>query len=459
MIHKVMRRLLTAIVASAIILAARPPASSYTLQYRDNSGIVARRWLTSPILISFSTSLSTPPSNIKAGSDVIGATRRALRHWAEAADIQFMELTSSAQTMSPQNVGDGINLISVSADNAAVFGASESPGRTRVFYDAGGAIVEADIALNPNELFSSDSTPGTYDLESTLTHETGHLIGLDHSAVIGATMQPRQPKNGLYNLPALTQRTLSEDDYAGARSLYGPRKGIGSISGKLMTNAAGRAETIFGGHVFAEDIATGKVVAGSITLANGDYHLDGLPAGEYRLIGQSLNGPVTAADIAPAGGSYFDLTETTPSFRSFVGVGPNLSQLIKVSANWAIDLNFFAFSIPPPSLKPEVIGMNDELSTAALPLQPGKTFTIYIGGFGVDQVPVEGISLSSPFMSVNAATVRPEEFATPFPVISFDVKIARNVPPGDYSIRLRSSTGELAYLAGAVTIERESNSK
>src|SRR5881397_2905038 len=108
MIHNVIRRLFTAIVVSATILAARPPASSYTLQYRDNSGIVARRWLTSPILISFSTSLSAPPSNIKAGSDVIGAARRALRHWADAADIQFMELTSSAQMLSPQNVGDGI---------------------------------------------------------------------------------------------------------------------------------------------------------------------------------------------------------------------------------------------------------------------------------------------------------------------------------------------------------------
>ena len=458
MIHNVIRRLFTAIVVSAIILAARPPASSYTLQYRDNSGVVARRWLTSPILVSFSTSLSVPPSNIKAGSDVIGATRRALRHWAAAADIQFMELTSSAQMMSPQNVGDGINLISVSSDNAAVFGASESPGRTRVFYDAGGAIVEADIALNPNEPFSSDGTPGTYDLESTLTHEIGHLIGLDHSAVIGATMQPRQPMNGLYNLPALTQRTLSEDDYAGARSLYGPRKGIGSISGKLMTSAAGRAETIFGAHVFAEDISTGKVVAGSVSLANGDYHLDGLPPGEYRLIGQSLNGPVAAADIAPSGGSYFSLTETTPSFRSFVGVGPNLSQSTRVSANAAIDLSFFVFS-NPPSLKPEVIGMNDELSTAALPLQPGKTFTIYIGGEGVDQLTADSISFSSSLIKVNAGTLRAEEFATPFPVISFDVTIGRNLQPGDYSIRLRSNTGELAYLAGAVTIERTSNSK
>jgi hypothetical protein len=448
------RKSLSVITASVMLIGARAPVRAYSLQYSDNYGIVARRWLTSPIIIAFSTSLNSPPPNIKAGSDVIGAARRALQRWSSAAEIQFLETTSATHTISPQNAGDGVNLITVSADNAALFGSSENPGRTRVFYDSGNAIVEADIALNPYELFSSDGTPGTYDLEATFAHEVGHLLGLEHSAVIGATMQPRQPKNGLYNLPALTQRTLSDDDRAGARSLYGPRAGTGSISGKLMSNGFARAQTIFGAHVFAEEIATGKVVAGGVTLPNGDYHLDGLAPGAYRLIGQSLNGPVAAADIA-AGGSYAGLTETTPSFRSFVRAGSMLSQSINVSANSAVELSFFVFSVPAPSLKPQVIGMNGELSTAALPLAAGKTFTIYVGGDGVDQVPADGISVSSPFISVNPASLAPQEFGTPYPVISFDVTVAPNAQPGDYSIRLQSSSRELAYLSGALTIEPE----
>src|SRR5207237_7939712 len=114
------------------------------------------------------------------------------------------------------------------------FGSSENPGRTRLFYDSGGAIVEADIALNPAVEFSSDGTPGTYDLESTFTHEMGHLIGLEHSAILGATMQPRQAMNGLYDLPAITQRSLSEDDIAGARTVNGSRAGTGSILRSLL---------------------------------------------------------------------------------------------------------------------------------------------------------------------------------------------------------------------------------
>src|SRR5712692_5340348 len=259
------RKAISALTMMVLMLGASLPASAYSVHYHDASGIVARRWLANPIIVAFSRSLYSPPPNIKVGSDVIGAAQRALQHWAAAANIQFLETSSSATSISPQNAGDGVNLITVSTDNVAAFGSSDSPGRTRVFYDSGGAIVEADIALNPAETFSSDGTAGTYDLEATFTHEVGHLLGLEHSAVIGATMQPRQAKNGLYGLPALTQRTLSADDRAGVRSLYGPRTGTGSIAGKLIANGLAQTQTVFGGHVFAEDIATGKVFAGSVT--------------------------------------------------------------------------------------------------------------------------------------------------------------------------------------------------
>src|SRR5947207_6237241 len=158
------RKGLSALVALFALISAQAPVRAYTLQYRDSSGLVARRWLARPIIVAFSSSLSSPPENIKAGSDVMGAARRALASWASVADIQFLETRSTAQTISPPNAGDRINLITVSADNAALFGSSESPGRTRVFSDSGGAIVEADIALNPNQSFSTDGTPATYEI-------------------------------------------------------------------------------------------------------------------------------------------------------------------------------------------------------------------------------------------------------------------------------------------------------
>jgi hypothetical protein len=396
--------------------------------------------------------LASPPPNIKAGSDVLGAARRALRHWSSISNVQFFETSSNAQTISPANAGDHINLITVSADNAAAFHSENNPGRTRVFSDATGAISEADIALNPDVLFSSDGTVGTYDLESTFTHEVGHLLGLEHSAIIGATMQPRQAMNGLFGLPAFTQRSLSDDDIAGARALYGSRAGTGSLLGRLVTNSyGGQSQPVFGAHVFAEESSTGRVIAGSITLHSGDYRIDGLPPGGYRVIGQGLDGPIEPHEIATARGSYAGLVDTTPPFRTYIAT-KTASQIIPVTMDKATSLGFFVSS-NVPQLVPRLLGMNGELSTVALPLTAGKKVRVYIAGEGIDDVTPSGISSTSPFISIDTESVVEEQFDTPYPAISFEITVARNTPAGEYSLVLQTSEGEIAYLVGALAID------
>src|SRR6266480_1523403 len=88
--RNMIRKSLSVIIAVATFIMAGTPIRAASLQYTDAAGIVARRWVASPIIIAFSTSLNSPPPNIKAGSDVNGAARRALQHWAGAADIQFL---------------------------------------------------------------------------------------------------------------------------------------------------------------------------------------------------------------------------------------------------------------------------------------------------------------------------------------------------------------------------------
>ena len=98
------------------------------------------------------------------------------------------------------------------------------------------------------------------------------------------------------------------------------------------------------------------------------------------------------------------------------------------------------------ALSPKVIGLNAELSTVALPLEPGKRVKLYLGGDGVDQVPGTSILVNSPFFTVDPATLAREQLAAPFPVISVEVQVAANVPFGDYSIRLQSNSDETAYV-------------
>src|SRR5215210_6558210 len=127
-----MRRSVTALILCALMLGwAVPPARSYTLQFTDASTRVQIRWPTNVVTISLSSSLASPQANIKPGSDVAGAARRALSQWAAASNIRFVEASSGAQSISPAAGGDGISLITVAntAENAALFGNSDTPGR------------------------------------------------------------------------------------------------------------------------------------------------------------------------------------------------------------------------------------------------------------------------------------------------------------------------------------------
>lgn len=401
------------------------------------------RWPRKTIQVSLSTSLLSPGPNIKADSDVVGAARRALSRWASLSDITFVVTWSSATSISPAAAGDGISLLTIAStpENDA-FNSETTTGRTRVFFDPEtGDIAEADVSINPRpraedgtELqFSTDGTPGTYDLEATFTHEIGHLLGLDHSAVLSSTMQERQAFNGTFGLPALTERTLSEDDRQKVRSLYGSRLKLGRIEGRLADNRTPGALIPLGGvHVWAESVTNGRVIASDITAADGTYQLAGLVPGQYRVIVSA------AADAASA----------TQKFRSF-----ELSNQVTVKADVATPLN--SNLVPPlvSALNPRVIGLNAELSNVALPLAPGKRVKIYLGGEGVDQVPGTSIVVNSPFFTVDPASLTREQISAPFPVVSIELQVAANAPFGDYSLRLQSNSGETAYVPGAITID------
>jgi hypothetical protein len=397
------------------------------------------RWPKKTIEVALSTSLLSPGPNIKPDSDVVGAARRALARWSSLSNINFIVTWSSSTSISPAEAGDGVSLLTIAAtpENEA-FNSEATTGRTRVFFDPEtGNIAEADISINPRPRaedgtqlqFSTDGTPGTYDLEATFTHEIGHLLGLDHSSVLSSTMQGRQAYNGTFGLPAMTERTLSEDDRQKIRGLYGPKLRLGRIEGRLTDNRTPGLAPLNGVNVWAESVVTGRVIASDVTAADGSYHLEGLAPGQYRVVVAS------AAD-------------NTQKFRSF-----ELSSQVAVKPDVATPLN--SNLIPPQTslLNPRVIGLNAELSTVALPLAPGKRVKIYLGGEGVDQVPGTSIAVSSPFFTVDPATLAREQIAAPFPIVSIELQVAANAPFGDYSLRLQSNSGETAYVPGAITID------
>src|SRR6185295_16978485 len=105
------------------------------------------------------------------------------------------------------------------------------------------------------------------------------------SSVLSSTMQGRQAFNGTFGLPALTERTLSEDDRQKVRSLYGSRLRLGRIEGRLADNRTfGLLSSLNGVHVWAESVTNGRVIASDITAEDGSYKLAGLVPGQYRVM-------------------------------------------------------------------------------------------------------------------------------------------------------------------------------
>ena len=450
-----MRLTATLLLLAAFVLAPVAPARSYTLQY-ERSGVFQIKWPATTLTFALSSSLNSPPANIRPGSDVVGAARRALLRWSEAASLQF-NVVNSAEELVRQ---DGVSLITVSASNANLFSNPDQPGRARVFSSTAAqgspaflSILEADVAVNPNSQFSTDGTPGTYDLETTFMHEIGHALGLEHSGLTGAVMQPRQARNDTFDLPALRRRVLADDDRAGLRALYGPLDGLGELRGTVR-NAGG--VPFFGAHVVAEDVTTGRAVAGNITLPDGTYSIAALPPGSYRVVVEPLNEPVVASEIPSRNGAYQGLQGPLPDFRTLE------LPAVNVAAEQATTLDI-SLGGQQPGFNPRFVGLNARLSTVPAQVVPGRTFTLYVGGDNVHAVAsANDIQITSPYFNINPASLAFFTFqstAGPVQVLTFDVSASIVTAPGDYSVRLtrrNAGTGqveEVSYLTGALTVD------
>jgi len=74
---------------------------------------------------------------------------------------------------------------------------------------------EADMALNTNFSWSTNGSPGTFDVETVYLHENGHVLGLGHSDVQGSIME------AVYDG---VRKSLHQDDICGIQSIYGTQE-------------------------------------------------------------------------------------------------------------------------------------------------------------------------------------------------------------------------------------------
>ena len=106
------------------------------------------------------------------------------------------------------------------------------------FNAATGTISDVDIELNgDNFTWTIKELPSVneVDLQNTLTHEVGHLIGFDHSPIASATMFESAPQG------ETSKRTLAQDDIDAVCDVYTPVQEDGRGCGRCATSFAGGA--------------------------------------------------------------------------------------------------------------------------------------------------------------------------------------------------------------------------
>ncbi len=223
------------------------------------------------------------------------AIRLAFEAWGAlpTSTLRFVEdATPARRNGSKAHANDAVNLVFFDETNATGFfsGNSYIIALTPIFFDGSGNIRDADIVFNGRDhTFSTDLRAGTYDIQNVATHEVGHLAGLDHTGVYGATLVP-------FAFEQETRlRSISNDERAAVESIYpGPGAPGGRILGRVLFDGGG---AVRGAHVVATDAATGEPRASAVTNANGDFALSALPGGSYWVLVEPLDGPTADANL------------------------------------------------------------------------------------------------------------------------------------------------------------------
>jgi hypothetical protein len=167
--------------------------------------------------------------------DVSAAAEAAAGRWAEASNnhIRFKLERTTDEAAAPD---DGVNTIQFVETGWEERGFDPAAAAiTDVSYVQNSVgnwvIAEADLYLNAeNHAFglSSDVESNSRDLNSVLTHEVGHMLGLWHPCELGGSngapdcsTDPDFETVTMYPVYAQHQVSLADDDIAGVNFLYG----------------------------------------------------------------------------------------------------------------------------------------------------------------------------------------------------------------------------------------------
>lgn len=139
------------------------------------------------------------------------AVHNACAEWNAAGQGDLVYYSSSTHKNTKYPYYNGKNQITKGNRGKNKYGMETS------LYSVDGdkSVCEADIDINTYYLWKNDGSSDALDVQNGMTHELGHLLGLDHSSKKSATMYMD------VEFGETSKRTLSSDDKKGIAKIYG----------------------------------------------------------------------------------------------------------------------------------------------------------------------------------------------------------------------------------------------
>jgi MYXO-CTERM domain-containing protein len=283
-----MKRALSLAVLAAGLLGATRPADAYVRTVTDR--MVPVHWRRPCVTLIVHN--ATPPANLTPDL-VVSAAQAAAATWSTPA----VSCTSWIMSIAVENTADAT--VANDQKNNLVFRTTDwayDPSAlaiTTVFaQQSDGLILDADVELNAaggrflwGDLVAAIGTDGgAEDLQNTLTHEFGHLLGLDHNCFL-----PGNPHRAFDDMgvavpecdraspdvqdatmfAAVTRgdtlrRTLAPDDLAGVCAIYPTSFGLCTDGGDGLGGhgcSVGANQTAASGGAFLVLAAAGLAVS------------------------------------------------------------------------------------------------------------------------------------------------------------------------------------------------------
>ena len=157
----------------------------------------------------------------KVNKLILDVTRRAFKIWEKHANITFSESTTGYNILI--SFGSDQHLNHLSATKCGYSFDKKGGVLAHAYFPSKFDIVkEIHIDEDENWSFDLENVPqDATSLLAVLTHEIGHVLGLDHSSQENSIMNPFYSYSNDGNL---SDYDLNEDDILGIQSLYGKRE-------------------------------------------------------------------------------------------------------------------------------------------------------------------------------------------------------------------------------------------